>query len=307
MSEQQEKKNRTIAIFSAIGLHSLLFLLMFLIIAWVPPDPPLGAGGGMEVIYGLDNEGSGDVKPTEPIGSEGKQNDAPQNTEQQEQTSTPTETHDQVAEEKSTAKAEDDIKTESQLESPIKVAPTKKEEVKSTDKPINPVKVPEKKEPQVVKPQDVYQGTKTATSSDKAGDGKEGKAGNFGDDKGKTGDKGNPQGTPDGKSLYGNPGSGNTNGPGGGPGFGLQMSGWDWDLPPNKPQLVDKESGFVIFEVTIDDQGDITAIETIENTLSPDAVKRCEQKIKERSFIRKAGGVIPNRSTGRVTFTYSVK
>jgi len=306
MSEQQEKKNKTIAAFSAVGIHAMLFLLMFIIIAWVPPDPPLGAGGGMEVILGQDETGYGDVKPTEPIGSEGKQSEAPQNTTQQQEETAPAESK-AVTEDKSDAKDNDEMKSESQLESPVTVTPAKKEESKATDKPVTPVKDADKKQPQI-KQQDLYPGSKsTSTTPEKTGDGREGKPGNFGDDKGKTGDKGNPQGSPDGKSLYGNPGSGNTDGPGGPQGFGLQMSGWDWDSPPSKPLLVDKESGFVIFEITIDDQGDITSIETIENTLTPDAVKRCEQKIKERSFIRKAGGAIPPRSKGRVTFTYSVK
>jgi len=65
-----------------------------------------------------------------------------------------------------------------------------------------------------------------------------------GDDPGKVGDKGNPQGKLDAKALYGKPGGGAN-----GEGFGLSMSGWEWADIPKIPELPDNESGRIEFEI----------------------------------------------------------
>jgi protein TonB len=41
MSEQQEKKNKTIAMITSVGIHGLLLLAFMLMMAWRAPNPPL--------------------------------------------------------------------------------------------------------------------------------------------------------------------------------------------------------------------------------------------------------------------------
>lgn len=307
MTEQQEKQNRRVAFLSTMGIHGLLFLLMFFIIAWRPPDPPLGASG-IALNFGLDDQGSGDEQPSEPVGSRGKEQEEPEKSEAQ--PTAPQETKEQPAqEEKVTNDKPAELSSESQVESPVTVKETKKEETKPVEKPKE--KTPEKPV-EVVKPKvdqsAVYNPTgQKANSTNKTGDGKQGEPGSEGDDKGKAGDKGDPRGVDKSAIYEGNPGNGN-GGPGGDGGFGLQMSGWNWDQTPKAPKLPDNESGFVKFEITVDDQGEIVDIKAIEQTLSPEAVRLCRLEIERRSLVRTAsGGAIPPRSKGTVTFRLSLK
>jgi len=64
--EQQEKKNKKIALLSTAGIQGLMLLMMFLVIAWRAPFPPMPEYG-VELNFGLDTEGSGDVQPEVPV------------------------------------------------------------------------------------------------------------------------------------------------------------------------------------------------------------------------------------------------
>jgi periplasmic protein TonB len=308
MTAQQDLQNKRIALISTVGIFATLFVLMFFIILWSPGNPPAFDGGGMELNFGMDNAGFGDVQPTTPVGDDAEQEDASAKSEEQsapQEEPTPAQKTPDV-----TAKADDPIEdVKSEEESPVTTTPAKKEVPKE---PVKTKEVPKSDAPAVKKeepkanPTTVYNPTSKDASTKSTGDGKKGEAGNHGDQQGAKGDQGNPQGSLDKDALYGNPGKGNPNGPGG-EGFGLNMAGWTWDSEPKKPELTDNESGFVIFEITVDGQGEITNTRIIENTLSADAVKRCEAKIRERSFVRTAGGKIPPESKGRVRFNLVVR
>jgi periplasmic protein TonB len=305
MSEQQQKKNKQVAAFSSLGIHAVLFILMFFIIAWVPPDPPLGANG-VSLNIGLDLEGSGDYQP-ETVGNEGKSQDEAAKSDAQ---SPPQqESKEETVKEDDTKQTDETAvdKSESQIESPVTVNPEKKETVKpAADK--SPVKSNDKpaEVKQQVNPNAVFDPNAKKSNTDKTGEGKAGQAGNEGDDKGKTGDKGDPRGVKEGTVYQGNPGKGG-DGPGGDGGFGLSMSGWTWDEKPNAPKVEDNENGFVVFRITVDDQGEIISATPIEQTLSAETVRRCKAKIMERSFVRTAGGSVPKESTGTVRFELRVK
>jgi protein TonB len=73
MTEQeQEQKNKRIAALSTAGIQVLVVFLLFVIIAWRAPNPPLPEYG-IELNFGLDAEGSGDVQPETPVGNEGNE------------------------------------------------------------------------------------------------------------------------------------------------------------------------------------------------------------------------------------------
>lgn len=307
MTAQQELQNKRVAGFTTAGIFAVFFVLMFYIIIWSPGNPPAFEGGsGIELNFGTADAGFGDVQPTEQVGDNAGQSETPAQSEEQ---STPSQEQPEANTPQTPAKTDDDIQdVKSEEESPVKVTPPKKETVREPAKvKETPKKEEPKKEEPKANPATTFSGGKTTATNQKAtGDGKTGAAGNHGDQPGTTGDQGNPQGKLDGDALYGNPGKGGP-GPGGEGGVGLDMSGWDWENKPKAPELKDNDSGFVIFEITIDDQGEIIATRVLERTLSPDAVKRCEEKLRAVSFQRTANSAAPAQSKGKVRFNLVVR
>src|SRR4051812_44151185 len=58
----QERKNRNIGLITSTGIHLVILLILFFLVAWRAPDPPLPEYG-IQLNFGLDNQGSGDVQP----------------------------------------------------------------------------------------------------------------------------------------------------------------------------------------------------------------------------------------------------
>ncbi len=299
MSEhEQQKKNERTAMVTTIAINALVLLVLFFIAAWKAPNPP-NPEYGIEINFGTESTGSGNIQPKDPVGSEQVKEDVQESQQQQE---VPTESNEAKVEE---AKPSETVPIEqtvtSKIESPVKVKEVKKEEAKPIEKPKE--KAPEKKVEQKVEekpkanPIAAYNPNKSNTENASS---KAGKPGGEGDDVNKAGDKGSPEGKPDANAYFGKPG-------GGGGGFGLQMSGWDWDQTPKAPAIPDDHAGIVVFEIEVDEQGDIINITTKEKTLSPEAVKLCRQEIEKRSLVRKAGGVVPQRSKGLVVFNLTIK
>ncbi|MDZ7604127.1 MAG: hypothetical protein U5K79_00740 [Cyclobacteriaceae bacterium] len=112
---------------------------------------------------------------------------------------------------------------------------------------------------------------------------------------GQTGDAGNPQGTVDGKALMGTPGGG-----GGGP--TLEISGWRWN---SEPKVADRstENGRIVFEIKVDDNGDIIGVRTLEKTVSPSVEQLYRKEVEKLSFSPTSDNTAPPPlSTGRITF-----
>src|SRR5688500_312325 len=72
MTETQERKGRRIAMITSLGVHALLVLLLLFMVAWRAPNPPLPEFG-IELNFGMDTQGSGDIQPETPVGSEPEQ------------------------------------------------------------------------------------------------------------------------------------------------------------------------------------------------------------------------------------------
>ncbi len=289
MKEEQERKNRLVALFSTLGIHGMLLLLMFFIIAWKAPNPPLGEAG-VDLNIGLEFEGSGDVQPEEPVGG------TDQSKVEKEETK-PEQPQQPLEEVKETIKPveakveEEKIATGNDEESTVvvKEKKEKKEEVKPVEKPKEKV---EEKPIAVYKP-----ANPTKVDGEKSNqNGKVGKPGNQGDDQNKIGDKGDPQGTVDGKAMYGKPGDGG----GGNGGSSLEMSGWRWDEKPN-PTVPANESGRVVFEIKVDGDGEVISIKTLERSISAEAEQSCKKAIEKLTFT-KTGTNVPSISTGKITF-----
>ena len=299
MSEREERKNQRIGLLTSVGIHFTMLVLFLFAMGWSAPNPPLSEyGSGVELNFGSDSEGSGAIQPVTAVG---ENETSPREAKDEEKQTKP----EEPQKEKEQIKSED-TKVESDLtskeESPVEVKETKKE-IKKTE-PVkekvtdgkDKVAKKEKEQDKVVK--DVY----VKKTTDDGGKPKAG-APSQGDDKNKTGDKGSPEGSLDPNGQYtGKPGIGG-NGGGGGNGFGLQMTGWDWDTPPQAPKLPDNENGRIVFEITVDANGDIERIDTKERSLSPEAERLCKEEIQKRSLSpRSSAGAAPERSKGTITF-----
>ncbi len=284
MTEQQEQKNKRIALATTIGVHIALFVLFLFAIAWRAPDPPLPEYG-IELNFGLDDVGSSDQRPDQPAGSEQpSEDDVEQSKNEQEK--------DVVQQEEvkpqETKPADQPVVT--QTESSVAI-PEKKVEPKPVEKPKEKPTEQVKTE---TKPAVTEQKATSTTTADKTTtDNKEGKPVSQGDDANKTGDKGDPKGKIDADALYGKQG-------GGSGGAGLDLAGWNWDNIP-KPNVPNNETGRVVFEIKVDDSGEIISIRTLERSVSLEAENACKKEIEKLTF-SKTGTNVPAISTGRITF-----
>lgn len=95
---------------------------------------------------------------------------------------------------------------------------------------------------------------------------------------------------------------------GGGGGFGLQMTGWRWDEAPKAPKLQESNvRGRIVFEIEVDENGEISSIKTIENQLSASAERLCRQELEKHTLVKSTTGKVPEKTTGRVTFNIDLE
>ncbi len=276
-------------------------------VAWRPPDPPLPEIG-IELNFGLDDQGSGDIQPETPVGNDGAQQEQAARSKPKVKEETQKKVEEVLEKEKireETKPVEDkpEEKVASKEESPV-VVKEKKEEVKPVEKPAEkPVEKkvePKKVEPKVEEKPKVNQdavykpNAQQSTAENKPGATKEGKPGNHGDNPGTVGDKGNPEGTLDSKALYGKPGGG---------AGGVSMSGFNgFDWPQlQTPTLPDEAYGVYEFIVKVDDQGVVTSVRPLQRGLSLEAERKLKEVIQRLVFLPK-GSNLPPQSEGRITF-----
>ena len=276
---KQEKRNHRIGLLASLGIHLVLFFIFLFLIAWRAPNPPLPEYG-IELNFGLDDQGGGEIQPETPVGNE-VENLADPATQQ---STLPTAT--EQTELQDTKESEHAL---SNLESPVSLKEEKKKPVQKNET-LEPVLKEELKA-------EFKKKINTAESELKKGE-----AGSHGDDVSNVGDKGSPEGKLDAKALYGTPGGG-----GGGTGMNLQMAGWSWADQPRIPELPDNENGKVVFEIECDDNGDIIGITTMERSLSPRAEQILKEEIRKNSLVRTSGGRVPERSKGRIIFILKTK
>ena len=290
MATPEEKKNKTIALAVATGFQVLLLLLFFFLVAWRRPDPPLPEYG-IELDFGLDNTGSGQTPEPEPTPVVEEAVEEPTETEVEEVMEVEVDVPEPDVEEITEAEVTEpepepaeEVVTETQVEESPAVVEEVKEQVKEViakpePKP-NPAPKPKPKE------ESLYPGETK-------------KASNQGDDADKVGDKGKEDGKIDERAIYGARGSAD--------GASLQMAGWDWDNIP-RPNDSSNENGRVVFEVTIDDQGEIIGVKTIEKTVSPAVERQYRLAVEQLTFSTTSDNVRPApTSTGRITFIIRAK
>ncbi|RYU83358.1 hypothetical protein [Hymenobacter persicinus] len=288
------EEHRREAIIGTVAIHALL-AAAFVFTVFKGPDPPLVAfgGDGVELNYGVDEAGSGDIQ------SKAVANESQNREDSRPPASSPDPTPRPVQEATPpdpTPAAEDKIVTSEAEESPVSVPPVekaapRKEEVKEVPKPVE-------------KPRTLYtpKGSANGGGNGENGSSNNATGNNNGDRAGAVGDQGNPNGSLDAKALYGQPGSG---GSGSSPGSGgLEMSGWAFVTKPEAPAL-DNSSGFVRFKIKINADGEVEAVTKVSGNVSPAQEKVCRDALQNADFRRTsstAGG-----ATGFYTFKITVR
>jgi len=263
-------KNTTIGWLVSIAFHVILLLLFFFAMAWEKQNPPIMENVyGVEVNFGTSDQGFGEEQNFTPPGPD----PAPEKTE-----ITPSNPVEETTTAPQTEQAEPEKVITGDDES-VAVAPEPKPkkvvEAETTPAKITPVKPTA---------QSLFPSEKTSPSNN-----------NNGNKPGTVGDMGVKGGNPDARGIYeGNPGKGK-----GGP--SLDMSGWKWD---SKPTINDEstEEGRIVFQIKVDEEGNIIAVNVLEKNVSPAVVKKYQKEVESLSFSRTSGGNSGEGATGRITF-----
>jgi protein TonB len=296
---QQERKNKITAAFTTVGVNALLLLILIFVAAWGNAGSGPGEYPGIEVNLGYDDQGSGDIEPKTPIGTEEAKDDENPPTKAIDQPQEQSTESTPAVEENNTKIIQPTTVTDPTSDVEIKeekkeVKPTEKTTEKKIEKPAEkPVEKKPIEQPKV-DPKAVYQGKTSSNSpSTENGTGKQGTTGNQGDDTGKEGNKGVPGGT-EGAAVY-------KGKPGGGDGGSLDLYGWEWDNIP-KPNIPDNETGRVVFEIEVDDNGELIRYRKESGTVSAAAERECVAAIQKLTFTKKSGAKVPPVSKGKITF-----
>ncbi|MCI1187522.1 hypothetical protein MON38_08825 [Hymenobacter sp. DH14] len=293
MAIDYPEPHRRQALIGTLAVHGLL-LLLFLFTHFSGPNPPLATlgGDGVELNYGLDEAGSGDIQSMAPA------NDSPNREDSRPPKASPDPQPRPVATSTPdpTPPSQEKIITSDAEESPVSETPVEtpappKEEVKPAPRVSRKVAVTFAPKGSATGGGNGVNGTNSAPTGN-----------NNGDRPGSTGDQGDPNGSLDAKALYGAAGRGGTgSSPGSG---GLEMSGWRFDRQP-VVEAIDDNSGVVRFKIKISSDGEVEAVTKVSGNVSPAQEKLCRDKLLDANFVKTnsaAGG-----ATGFYTFKFSVR
>lgn len=320
MSEQ-EKKDEKVGLAVSAGLHALLLLIFFFILAWRAPDPPL-PDYGIELNFGVDNAGSGNEQPITPANQQeteeienSEAESQPEPVQEQEVAEAPPVAEPEVVEEAPSEAATAEVVTQPEptpvTKQEVKKPEPKPEPKKVEPKPVvktEPVKEVIKEEPKpVVKPEPVKE-VKTEEPKKEAAkpalfpgesENTEAPKANQGDREGTVGDQGSEEGSLDARALYGEQGGGQG-------GAQLSIAGWRWDEAPNKKDQ-STENGKIVFRFKIDDQGYVIEANTIETTVGPKVTQFYREQLLRTTFSTTSNAAPAPTTTGMVTFVIKAR
>ena len=298
------KEHKKKALWISLGLYgAFLAALLFFEIFYEPVEEPIAMG--VDLNYGLDLTGYGDIQTTNKANASINNYDVkPADDASTEKAVSQPEPavvapSPQPVTPKTTPQKTTPVITSQAEKTPVvmKKTSTQKTPKRSvTPTPAPPVQTPPKPARSVDKGSVMKKAGSGSNSNGTTGS-RDGVGGNSNGDgaPGTVGDQGDPRGTPDGKSLYGNPGSGGKGG------ASVSISGWNrksFSLPKDKSS----ETGRIVFRVTVDNRGDVISIVPTRSTVSPSVTNFYRNYIQSRlgSFLT-AQGTPPPKSTGTIT------
>lgn len=264
---EYERKHNLIGLAISLLFHVLVLYLFFFAMAWERQDPPPFEGGySIGVNLGNSDEGFGEVQTEEAPGEK---------TPAEASQTPPAEAEPQQPGPAPASQGENLITSNQGEETSLKPAP---EPVRPA--PVSPVTPPPAPAP--AKP------SVNQNSLYNPGGG----GSSEGNDPGKTGDKGKAGGTLDNRGIYSGSGTGGGN---------LDMPGWQWDSPP-VVRDESEEKGRIVFQVKIDENGEVISVQVLEKNVSPALVRKYQKEVETLTFSRRAGGNSGSGATGKITF-----
>ncbi|MBU6121882.1 hypothetical protein [Hymenobacter siberiensis] len=294
MAIDYQEPHRREGLIGTLVVHGVL-LLFFIFSVFKGPNPPLaalGGGDGVELNYGIDEAGSGNVQSMATANKSLNREDSRPPQASPDPQPRPV----AVATPTPTPPSQEKIITSEAEESPVSAAPVEtpappKEEVKAAPKA-----------PRKVAVTFAPKGSATGGGNGVNGTSNTPTGNNNGDRPGTVGDQGDPNGTLDATALYGAPGRG---GSGSSPGSGgLEMSGWRFESKP-VVESVDDNSGVIRFKIKIAADGEVESVTKVSGNVSPSQEKLCRDKLLDTNFIKTNSA--PGGATGFYTFKFSVK
>jgi outer membrane biosynthesis protein TonB len=275
LEHNREAKNRRIAALFTTLFWGLVLLFCLFTIVWSPPDPPIPVYG-LEVNFGTDDAGFGKVQNRNPANDNKQLEDARPKDEVSEKT-TP-----------ETKPVIDPIRPTPVDEQPVEETPQTQDD-NSPD--VREEKPAEKKPTQEQKP-------KTDGNTSNQGTSNNNSANNNGNVPGTLGDQGKPTGDLNSDALLGSGGAG---------GASLSMDGWRWDAKPTVNDA-SSEVGKLIFEVKIDNEGEIISVKLVYRSVSREVANAYEQAVYDLTFSPLPNNTNPAaQTTGRITFVITAK
>jgi protein TonB len=282
MDNHEDKSYKNEALIGSLLFHAALFAIFFFFVLRTP-DPPLSEGGsGIELNYGTVDEGSGDIQTmNEANASKVAEETAPSPETPPEAAPEPVPENipEPVEDKQPMMSSEDPEDAHIEEKKEEKKQPVKEVVKKPEVAPVKPQKVvevetPKKEEPVVRKEEPVR-----APSNGKTGTEQKTGGNSNGDREGKVGDQGNPNGDLNAKALYGNLGEGGA-GAGGAGGNKLDLTGWKLAFKLEKKDVTN-ENGKIVYQIKVDDKGDLVSIVAVEKTVSPAVEKFYRQQIED--------------------------
>ena len=275
--EKKEKEKRIRSAYITMIIHGVLFLIFFFSLAWTEPDPPIPEYG---IEFSLGNA------------------TIPQQVNEEESASTETEQVEEVQEEEvveeTSEPAESDPSDAEESPEPVEESPIE-EGVESIDESSPDVvkeSSPEPKE-QVSEEKVVEQGTGKDTQPKS-------------EETKKEPEKEAKTETPkiDSRAIY-KKNTGDKSG--GNKGASLDMRGWMWDFKP-RPDDQSNENGKIVFEIVVDDEGEIIRVKTLDKNVSPALEKLYRDAVMELTFSPTSDNRnVASQSTGKITFIIQSK
>lgn len=86
----------------------------------------------------------------------------------------------------------------------------------------------------------------------------------------------------------------------------LKLSGWEWDKAP-QPDDKSNQSGTIVFEITVDENGELRKIIQKKSTLTPAVARIYREAIEKLTFSQTADYKTAQFSTGTITFIIKSK
>jgi hypothetical protein len=315
-SHKEELSNQRKAGLITLVINILLFLLIYFIVVWRAPDPPLSSYG-LELNLGFSDLGSGD-KPTTTQSSDAltTPTDAPAPGEIAPK---PVESAVPVTQPKTEVAKSKETSTKSNIEAVSKAPST----VKASENPTAVSRdASNKTTPQPTRQPSTAEAEKTVTKAEEkpkvdqraifgaggtAGTGSTPAAGSAQGSSNQRGDEGRPTGTVDGRGLMGESGSGRGNpGSGFGSGYNLDLAGWDFASKPNIQDKVSTRNGRIVFNITVDDNGKIVRAIPLEYNVSNEVLAYYRTIVNQLSFRRQTGNPAAEYSSGKITFIIKI-